>query len=116
VDIVGEAGDGREAVRLAKTQDVDVAILDLAMPELNGIETTRVIRRESMRTRVLMVTGHQEEHQIVGALDAGVCGYVAKTDVGEELTHAIYEVFRGNSYLSSAISRIVAGRKLAGVR
>jgi DNA-binding NarL/FixJ family response regulator len=110
INIVGEAANGREAVRLAATQDIDVAILDLVMPLLNGIEATRQIRQESPRTRILLVTGHMEEHQIVGALDAGACGYVAKKDAGGELTRAVSEVFRGNMYLSSAISRVVAGR------
>jgi DNA-binding NarL/FixJ family response regulator len=114
VTIVGEVADGHDAVRLAAAQDVDVAILDLMMPGLNGIEATRQIRQESRRTRVLLVTGHTEEYQILAALDAGAIGYVAKRDAGEELARAIDEVFRGNRYLSAAISRVVAGRDLVG--
>ena len=110
VTIVGEATDGHEAVRLAASHDVDVAILDFVMPGLNGIEATREIRQHSRRTRVLLVSAHAEEHQILGALEAGAAGYVDKRDAAEELAQAIDEIFRGNTYLSAAISRVVAGR------
>ena len=114
IDVVGEAADGLEAVRLVTAQDVDVAILDLMMPVLNGIEATRQIRQQSLGTRVVLLTGHAEPYHILGAFDAGVCGYVAKKDAGEELTQAIHEVFRGNRYLSAAISRVVSGANPPG--
>jgi DNA-binding NarL/FixJ family response regulator len=110
VNIVAEAADGRDAVGLAIAQDVDVAVLDLAMPALTGIEATREIRQQSSRTRVLMLSSHKEEYQILGALDAGAQGYVSKTDAGEELAHAIREVSLGHRYMSSSIRRVIAGR------
>jgi two-component system, NarL family, response regulator NreC len=113
VDIVGEAANGCEAVHLAKAQDVDVAILDLAMPVLDGIQATREILEKSGHTRVLVVSGLREEYQIMSAFHAGAHGFVAKADVGEELGPAITEVLQGHRYLSSAISRTIAGRRLA---
>ncbi len=107
VNIVAEAADGRDAVGLAIAQDVDVAVLDLAMPALTGIEATREIRQQSSRIRVLMLSSHKEEYQILGALDAGAQGYVSKTDAAEELAHAIREVYRGNKYISSSIRRVL---------
>ena len=77
-EIVGEAANGREAVKLAVALAPDVAVIDLSMPELNGLEATRQIRRELPRTEVLIFTMHETEHLIREVLSAGARGYVLK--------------------------------------
>lgn len=106
-EIVGVAVDGREAVRLARAKDPDVALLDIAMPLMNGIDTAREIRRYAPRTRTIAVTMHDEQNDVLAALEAGVRGYVLKTQAVEELVRAIHEVIGGGTYLSPAISQFV---------
>ena len=97
--IVGEAGDGREAVRLASQHKPDVALLDLAMPLLNGIDAAIEIRRVSSRTRTILVTMYGDQEQLLGALRAGVRGYLLKTRAVEDLETAIREVHKGGVFL-----------------
>ena len=111
--VVGEAVDGHEAVRLAQALHPDVAVLDLAMPLLNGLDTAREILRISPRTRTILLTMHPEDHCIFEALRAGVEGYVLKTQAAEDLVRAIREVFRGMIYLSPGVSRAVVQAYLA---
>ena len=105
--VVGEAADGREAVRLAKTTHPDVAVLDLAMPSLNGIDAAREMRRTAPRLKTVLLTMHTEEPYILEALSAGVSGYVLKSQAADDLVRAIREVTQGSIYLSPAISRTV---------
>ncbi len=105
--IVGEAGDGREAVRMAETAHPDVAILDLAMPGLNGIDSAREILRSSDRTKAILLTMHTEDPYVLEALRAGISGYVLKTQATIDLVQAIREVTRGAVYLSPGVSRTV---------
>ncbi len=107
-DIVGEAGDGREAVRLTQEHSPDVAILDLAMPLLDGSDAAREIARASPETRTILLTMHSEEPYIVKALQAGIRGYVLKTQSATELVGAIREVVQGGIYLSPDVSSAIA--------
>lgn len=107
VRVVAEAGDGRTAVRLAQTTHPEVAILDLAMPLLNGLDAAREILRDVQGTRVILLTMYREEPFILEALRAGVHGYVLKTQAGADLVQAIRDVCRGTVYLSPGISRAV---------
>ena len=111
--VVGEAADGHEAVRLAQALHPDVAVLDLAMPLLNGLDTAREILRISPRTQTILLTMHPEDHYIFEALRAGIEGYVLKTQAAEDLVRAIREVFRGMIYLSPGVSRAVVQAYLA---
>ena len=104
---VGEASDGREAVRLCETNHPEVAILDLSMPMLNGIFAAREIVKCSPRTRVVLLTQHTEEHVVLEALRAGVRGYVLKTKASSELVQALRAVCRGEMYLTQSISEAV---------
>ena len=105
--VVGEASDGREAVRLAEEHKPDVAIIDVAMPLLNGIDATQQILRRVPETRVLMLSMHAEEAYVRRALQAGATGYMVKDAAGKELLKAIEVVAAGQRYFSPAIERLV---------
>ena len=104
---VGEASDGREAVRLCEVHHPEVAILDLSMPLLNGIYAAREIIRSNPRTKIILLTQHTEEHVVLEALRAGVKGYVLKTRASNELVQALRAVCRGEMYLTQSISQTV---------
>ncbi len=105
--VVGEAADGREATQLAQELEPDVAVLDLAMPLLNGLDAAREITRTSRRTKTILVTIHTADQYVLEALQAGVRGYVLKSQATAELVQAIQEVIRGGRYLSPGISEAV---------
>ncbi|HZM17161.1 MAG TPA: response regulator transcription factor [Candidatus Krumholzibacteria bacterium] len=107
--VVAEAADGREAVRLAASKLCpDVAVLDLAMPNLNGVDAAREMLRTSPRLKTILLTMHTEEPYVLEALRAGVSGYVLKTQATDDLVQAIREVMRGSLYLSPRVSRTLA--------
>lgn len=106
-NVVGEAADGREAVKLAAESKPDVALIDLAMPMLNGLDTCREISKVSPSTRTILLTMYSEEQYILEALRAGVTGYLLKAKASTDLEQAIREVSRGAVYLSPGISRNV---------
>ncbi len=103
--IVAEAGDGREAVAMAATHRPDIAIMDISMKELNGIEATVQIKRAETCTRVLILSMHTTEDFVRRALKAGADGYIVKDSAPLELRLAIEAVMRGESYLSPRVSR-----------
>ncbi len=105
--IVGSASDGREAVRLAKELKPDIAVLDLGMPELNGVDAARGILQCSPATRVILLTMHTEDPYVIESLRAGIRGYVLKTQATTHLVQAIQDVARGSIYLSPGISEAV---------
>ncbi|MBI2001365.1 MAG: response regulator transcription factor [candidate division NC10 bacterium] len=112
-EVAGEAGDGHQAIRLAQDLRPDVAVLDLAMPLLNGLDAAREILKVSPSTKVILLTVHTEDQYVLEALRARVKGYVLKTQVAEDLVQAIREVLRGSTYLSPGISQAVVEAFLA---
>jgi len=102
-DVVGEAADGREAVQLARDLQPDIALLDLSMPLLNGIDAAREIRKVSGQTKPILVTIQNEGPYVTEAFRAGAKGYVLKTQGTGDLFEAIREVARGSIYVSSSI-------------
>jgi two-component system, NarL family, response regulator NreC len=106
-EIVAEAADGRQAARLARRLAPEIAVLDLGMPLLNGVDAARDIQRHAPRTRTLLLTMFEEAAYVLAALQAGVRGYVLKAQAAADLMRAIDEVLRGAIYLSPGISRIV---------
>jgi two-component system, NarL family, response regulator NreC len=108
-DVVGEAEDGRQAVQLAQALNPDVAVLDLAMPGLGGLDAAREIRQRCPWTRLILLTMHVEEYTVVAALRAGIHGYVAKGEAADDLARAIEEVSCGRTFLSPSASRVVLG-------
>lgn len=104
---VAEASNGREAVQLCQQHHPEVAILDIAMPLLNGVFAAREIIKSNPRTKVVLLTQHTEDQMVLESLRAGVTGYVLKTRAANELVHALHAVCRGEMYLTQSISRAV---------
>jgi two-component system response regulator NreC len=113
-EIVAEASDGWEAVRLAQKYHPDIVVMDVSMPLLNGMDAARAIIAEGRRTAVVLLTVHAEEHYVVSALRAGVRGYIIKTQAATELLDAIREVLAGGMYLSPRVSGVVVQAYLTG--
>ena len=105
--VVGEASDGQEAVRVVLGVRPDVAILDISMPLLNGVDTARELQKASPKTKIILLTRHDEDQYVTESLRAGVKGYVLKSQAATDLVHAIQQVSRGAIYLSPSISRVV---------
>jgi len=106
-EIVGEAEDGREAIRGVEHNKPDLILLDLSMPRMNGMEAIKEIKELSPETRILVLTIHKTEEYILPALNAGADGYVLKHDTQAELMTAIKSVLGGKSYLSPGVSEKV---------
>jgi DNA-binding NarL/FixJ family response regulator len=107
-EVVSDVGDGREAVLQAEKLEPDVAVLDIRMPQLNGLDGAQRIRKVSPRTRIVLLTMHPEEQYVAAALRAGVQGFVLKTQAAQDLVRAIREVVGGAVYLSPRVSQLVA--------
>lgn len=107
LDVVAEAADGQQAVKLVQEYKPEVAVLDLSMPLLNGLDAAREILKSSPRTKPMLLTMHTEDHYVLEALRVGVRGYVMKNHSGEDLVRAITQVARGEVYLSPGISEVV---------
>jgi two-component system, NarL family, response regulator NreC len=105
--VIAEAGDGREAVRLAEEHRPDVAIVDVAMPLLNGVEAIRQISKRVPGVRVLVLSMHADEAYVTQILQAGASGYLLKDSADVDLWTAVEEVSRGRSFFSPAISAIM---------
>lgn len=103
-EIVAEASNGREAVDMAREFQPDVALIDVAMPLLNGIDAARAIHTHCPRTRTILLTMHKETNYVLEALRAGVKGYVLKTQAASDLVNAIRSTLEGAVYLSPGIS------------
>ena len=107
VEIVGEASDGRMAVRLARELSPDLVVMDIGMPELNGMDATRQIRAELPHIKVLAVSMHSDRQYVSGMLSAGASGYVVKDSAFAELAQAVQVIMKGGRYLSPEIVGIV---------
>jgi DNA-binding NarL/FixJ family response regulator len=104
---VGEAATGTEAVKKAKQLKPDVAIVDISMPELDGVQVTRQIREAVPNAKVLVLTMHESDQMVQNALDAGAQGYVLKSDLTESLVEAVKNVALGKRSLTPKVSEIV---------
>jgi DNA-binding NarL/FixJ family response regulator len=106
--VVGEVSDGQMALQSVLKVCPDVAIFDIGMPILNGLDAARELRKTSPRTKTILLTRHDEEQYVTEALRAGVKGYVLKNQAATDLVYAVQQVSRGEIYLSPSISRTVA--------
>lgn len=105
--VVAEACDGREAIRLAEQHKPDVAIIDVAMPLLNGIETTRQLVRRVPGVRVLVLSMHEDEVYVTQILKAGATGYLLKDSADVDLFRAVNAVAQGQSFFSPSVARLM---------
>lgn len=106
-DVVAQATDGMQAIELAREHQPDVAVLDLSMPRLNGLDASREIAKVSPDTKCILLTMHTEEHYVLEALNMGIKGYVMKTHSVEDLGEAIDQVARGKTYLGSGLPEVI---------
>ena len=112
--VVAEAGDGREAVRLTEQHHPDVVVMDISMKGLNGLDATAQIKSQSPTTRVIMLSMHDTEDYVAQALRAGASGYLLKDSAEPELELALTAVMRGETYLSPRVSKQVVDGYLRG--
>lgn len=110
LQVVAEAGDGQEAVHLTASQRPDVALIDISMPRLNGIEATKQIKTLSPTTAVLILTAYDDDQYVFALLEAGAAGYLLKNVRGHDLVEAIRAVNAGESVLHPVIARKVIDR------
>lgn len=106
-EVVAEAGDGREAVKKVLEHEPDVAILDIGMPLLNGIEATRQIVKRAPTVRVLILSMHSDEAYITQALQAGAKGYLLKDSADTDLIRGVTDVAAGKSFFSPAVAKVM---------
>ena len=113
IEVVGEAADGREAVRLAKELQPDVVLMDVRMPELDGIEATRRLRQAGVEARVLVLTTFDLDEYVYAAVRAGASGFLLKDAPREQLVTAVRTVARGEALLAPAITQRLIERFVA---
>ena len=105
--VIGQAANGREALALVQTHKPDIAILDITMPELNGLDATRLILGADPATRVLILTAHESEQLVREVLNAGAQGYVLKSDAGRILVTAVEALLDGRTFFTSKVAQLV---------
>jgi DNA-binding NarL/FixJ family response regulator len=105
LEVVGEAQDGRLAVALAKKLRPDVVLMDIAMPQLNGLEATRQVLKAAPATKVIMLSAHNDDAYVKNATESGAVGFLLKQTSSHDVCRAIREVHKGNTFFSPSISR-----------
>lgn len=108
ITVAGEAENGEEAIRITQELKPDVAVIDLSMPKMSGIEAIGIIRKKYPSVKVLVLTMHENEEYVLQIFKAGASGYVLKTAGKDELTGAIRSVAKGERYFSSRVSEVLA--------
>src|SRR5215469_8240755 len=103
--VLAEASDGLQALREVDSHKPDIAVLDITMPSLNGLDAAREVARTFPKTKTILLTQHDEDQYVLKALEAGVSGYVLKSQVAGDLLDAIHNISKGQIYLSPGISR-----------
>jgi DNA-binding NarL/FixJ family response regulator len=116
LEVVGEASDGREAVDLATSLQPDIVVMDIAMPQMNGMEATRQIVLRNPRTNVLILSMYSDENYIVQVLRAGARGYLLKDSAEEELINAVRSVNAGQPFFSPRIAKLLVGDSMQRLR
>ena len=104
LEVIGEAGDGMEAIRLINNSDPDILLIDLNMPKMDGISVIREVKKQSKKIKIVVLTMHKDEEYILEAFRSGADGYCIKTSPGKELLNALKIVLKGKQYVSPEIS------------
>jgi DNA-binding NarL/FixJ family response regulator len=107
IEVVGEAGDGEEAIVKARELKPDVILMDISLPKVNGIEATKLIKAERPESKILILTMHEDEEYVFPLLAAGASGYILKKTASSELISALRAVAEGNAFLHPAIAKTV---------
>ncbi len=107
IDVIGDAANGREAVRMVQELSPDIVVMDISMPELNGIEATEQILENCSKTKVIILSMHSSREHILRAMRAGAQGYLLKESAGQEVGKAVNAVYSGKRYLSQRITEVV---------
>jgi len=107
IEVVGEAANGSEALKMAKELEPDVVLMDVSMPVMGGLEATRRICREFSRIRVLVLTQYDDKEYVFPVIEAGACGFISKVAASSELASGIRSVYQGDSYLSPLVARFL---------
>jgi DNA-binding NarL/FixJ family response regulator len=110
IEVVGEADNGQAAVEMARQLNPDVIVMDIAMPVMDGLAATRVLKQQQPDARILILSQHDNREYVFSVLQSGAAGYVLKKSGGAEVIHAIRSVFREGAYLSPGIAREVMDR------
>lgn len=111
MEVIAETGNGSEAVQMSLELQPDIVLMDVSLPELNGIQATQKIKEQDNGIKVLALSVHDDTEFVMGMVDAGVSGYLLKDCILDELTKAIRCVMKGESYLSSKIAAVVLENK-----
>lgn len=111
IKVIGQAGNGREAVRMAKNLRPDVILMDISMPVLNGLDATRQVLAANPAAKVLILSGHSDDAYVECMVRVGVVGFLQKQTAADILTKAIHEVFNGHRYFSPAIAKRMTNGK-----
>ena len=115
LEIVGEAGDGREAIHRARELQPDLILMDIDMPQMNGLAVAEVLRREMPKTKVLILSMHSNTEYVVRIIQSGARGFVLKEAPAEELVRAIEMVNAGEAYFSPDVARVALNKFVQGV-
>jgi DNA-binding NarL/FixJ family response regulator len=107
MEVIGEAGDGREAVAQVSELTPDIILLDISMPFMDGLEATRRIRKANPNTNVLILTQHEDKEYVLSAVKAGAAGCISKKAVSSELVSAIRAIYRGGSFLYPPVAKLL---------
>ena len=107
IKVVGQAGNGQEAIEMARTLKPDVVIMDLSLPVVNGVDATRILHQELPDIKILVLSMHADKHFIKEALEAGASGYLFKNCTYSQLIEAINTVYQGKKYLSAKITEVL---------
>jgi len=107
IEVVGEAANGSEALKMVKELEPNVVLMDIAMPIMDGLEATRRIRKEFPRTRVLVLTQYDDKEYVFPVIEAGAAGFISKVAASSELPSGIRSVYQGDSYLSPSVTRLL---------
>ena len=107
IEVVGEAGNGSEALKMVKELQPNVVLMDVAMPIMGGLEATRRMRKEFPRSRVLILTQYDDKEYVYPIIEAGAAGFISKAAASSELTQGIRSVYLGDSFLSPSIAKLL---------
>lgn len=107
IQVIAEATNGKEAIQKLQQRPIDVMILDLSMPVMNGLEATKRVKQVSESSKILVLSMHDTEDYVLKSIEAGASGYLLKDTSKEEFVRAIYAVHQGEKYFSSSISHIL---------